>query len=107
MYLDRQLNDGKAHGWGICGIGLMPADKAMGTALSGQDNLYTLVTRASDGQRDARVIGSIVRYLYAPDNASDVFDVLVDERTRIVSLTITEGGFNLDAGSGPVPRRHP
>jgi mannitol 2-dehydrogenase len=100
MYLDRLLNDGEALDWGICGIGLMPADKAMGTALSGQDNLYTLVTRASDGQREARVIGSIVRYLYAPDNASDVFGVLVDERTRIVSLTITEGGYNLDAGSG-------
>lgn len=100
MYLDRLLNKGEGFDWGICGIGLMPSDQLMSDVLSRQDNLYTLVTRATNGQREARVIGSIVRCLYAPDQPDDVLDVLVDERTRIVSLTITEGGYNLDPVTG-------
>ena len=100
MYLDRLFEQGEALDWGICGIGLMPTDQAMSDTLSRQDNLYTLVTRATNGQRDVRVIGSIVRYLYAPRQPDDVLDVLVDERTRIVSLTITEGGYNLDPVTG-------
>jgi hypothetical protein len=72
----------------------------MDTAPTGHDNLSTLVTRASDGQREARVIGSIVRYLYATGNSSEVFHVLADERTRIVSVTVTGDGYDLDAGSG-------
>ncbi|MFD4529737.1 mannitol dehydrogenase family protein [Streptomyces sp. NPDC058470] len=100
MYLDRLLDKGEAFDWGICGIGLMPSDQVMSDVLSRQDNLYTLLTRATDGQREARVIGSIVRHLYAPGQPDDVLDVLVDERTRIVSLTITEGGYNLDPVTG-------
>jgi len=100
MYLDRLLNQGEGFDWGICGIGLLPADKLMADALARQDNLYTLVSRATSGRREARVIGSIVRHLYAPHRPDDVLDVLTDERTRIVSLTITEGGYNLDPVTG-------
>ncbi|MDX6350729.1 MAG: mannitol 2-dehydrogenase [Streptomyces sp.] len=100
MYLDRLLNKGDALDWGICGIGLLPTDQVMSDVMSRQDNLYTLVTRATNGRQEARVIGSIVRYLYAPHQPDDVLDVLVDERTRIVSLTITEGGYNLDPVTG-------
>ncbi|WP_406462138.1 mannitol dehydrogenase family protein [Streptomyces sp. NBC_01622] len=100
MYLDHLLNKGEGFEWGICGIGLMPTDQVMSEVLSRQDNLYTLVTRATNGEREAQVIGSIVRCLYAPDQPDDVLDVLVDERTRIVSLTITEGGYNLDPVTG-------
>ena len=45
MYLDRLMNLGLALDWGICGVGVMPADEAMRDALSGQDGLYTLVMR--------------------------------------------------------------
>jgi mannitol 2-dehydrogenase len=38
----------------------------------------------------------VVELLFAPDDPQAVVDRLVDERTRIVSLTITEGGYDLD-----------
>ena len=107
MYLDRLLAAGEDRDWGICGVGLLPADAGMRDVLSRQDNLYTLVTKAPDGQREARVIGSLVRYLYAPDDPQQVLDVLIDERTRIVSLTITEGGYNIDAVTGEFDPGHP
>ncbi|MDX6243590.1 MAG: mannitol 2-dehydrogenase [Frankiales bacterium] len=100
MYGDRLMNDGKALDWGICGVGVMPSDLAMRDALDAQDCLYTVVVKHADGRLEPRVIGSIVRYLYAPDDPEAVLTVLADERTRIVSLTVTEGGYNVDPVTG-------
>lgn len=100
MYVDSLLNAAGAPGWGICGIGVMPADGAMQQVLDAQDHLYTLVQKHSGGDYEARVIGSIVDYLYAPDDAEAVVSRLADDATRIVSLTITEGGYALDDVTG-------
>jgi len=70
MYLDRLMNRGLALDWGICGVGVMPGDKARRDALCGQDGLYTLVLRHGPGRLDARIIGSIVEYLFAPMSPS-------------------------------------
>jgi len=100
MYLDRLMNRGEALDWGICGVGLMPFDERMRDALDSQDGLYTLVLKAPDGSRDARVIGSIIRYLYAPDSPEGVLEMMADPDVRIVSLTVTEGGYNIDHVTG-------
>ena len=96
MYIDRLLEQGKATQWGICGVGVMPADRKMADVLDAQDGLYTLLVENPDGTRDARVIGSIVDYRYAPDDPEAVIELLAAPSTRIVSLTITEGGYNVD-----------
>ncbi|EUA50825.1 NADP oxidoreductase [Mycobacterium xenopi 3993] len=64
--------------------------------LRAQDGLYTLVLANPDGSRDARVIGSIVDYRYAPEDWEGAIDVLAAPSTRIVSMTITEGGYSPD-----------
>src|ERR1041384_8613999 len=69
MYLDRLMNDGKALDWGICGVGVLPSDRRMADAMTAQDGLYTLVVKHPDGTLEPRVIGSIVDYLFAPDDA--------------------------------------
>ncbi len=99
MYVDRILNAGNRE-WSICGVGVLPFDSAMRDVLASQDNLYTLVTRAPDGGAEARVIGSITQYLFAPDDPGAVLAKLVDPRTRIVSLTITEGGYSINDATG-------
>ncbi|WP_226080240.1 mannitol dehydrogenase family protein [Mycetocola spongiae] len=95
MYLDRLLAAGEDPGWGICGVGVMPGDARMRDVLAAQDNLYTLVLKAGDGGLEARVIGSIARFLYAPDDPEAVLRALAAPGTRIVSLTVTEGGYRL------------
>src|ERR1700687_2775183 len=97
MYIDRLLEKGLASQWGICGVGVMPADRKMADVLDAQDGLYTLLLENPDGSRDARVIGSIVDYRYAPDDPEAVIELLAAPSTRIISLTITEGGYNIDA----------
>ena len=96
MYHDRLMNRGEALDWGICGVGVMPGDERMRDVLRAQDGLYTLIEKHPDGSRDARVIGSITEYLFAPEDPEAVIEKLADPATRIVSLTITEGGYNLD-----------
>ena len=100
MYVDQLMNVGKALDWGICGVGVMASDQRMRDALKSQDCLYTLVTKHADGQYDARVIGSIVDYLYAPDDPERVIELMAASTTRIVSLTITEGGYNFHHVTG-------
>ena len=100
MYHDRLLSEGTAPDWGICGVGVMPADRRMKQVLRAQDGLYTLVLKHSDGTYEPRVIGSIVEYLYAPDDPEAVIEKMAAPTTRIVSLTITEGGYNINDVTG-------
>jgi mannitol 2-dehydrogenase len=93
MYIDRLLRQGLAHEWGICGVGVMPGDWTMRDVLTDQDGLYTLILEKPDGSRDAHVIGSIIDYRYAPDDPESALEMLAAPTTRIISLTITEGGY--------------
>jgi mannitol 2-dehydrogenase len=102
MYHDRLMNEGKGLEYGICGVGVMPGDRAMKDALDAQDGLYTLVVKHADGTLEPRVVGSIVEYLFAPDDPEAVIEKLASETTRIVSLTVTEGGYHLDHVTGEV-----
>uniref|UniRef100_UPI002869D42A mannitol dehydrogenase family protein n=1 Tax=Deinococcus sp. TaxID=47478 RepID=UPI002869D42A len=100
MYLDRLLNTGQGHEWGICGVGVLPHDARMRDVLREQDNLYTLLTKAPDGAEEARVIGAIHEFLFAPDDPEAVIEKLAHPNTRIVSLTVTEGGYSLNNVTG-------
>lgn len=92
-YVELLLRQGLATDWGICGVGVMPADCTMRDVLSDQDGLYTLLLEHPDGTRGAQVIGSIIDYRYAPDDPESVLAVLTAPTTKIISLTITEGGY--------------
>jgi mannitol 2-dehydrogenase len=100
LTIDTLLKQGLAQDWGIIGVGLLQSDKRMFEALIPQDCLYTLVTKHPDGQIQYQVIGSIIEYLYAPENSDLVLARLVDPKIRIVSLTITEGGYSFDRVTG-------
>ncbi len=102
VYTDDLLGQGGASEWGICGVGLRPEDKPMRDALVPQDCLYTVMTRSADGD-EARVISSLIWYLFAPEQEQAVRNALASPQTRIVSLTITEGGYGLDAAGRPSP----
>ncbi len=100
MYIDTLMNTGAAMDWGICGVGLQPSNARIRDVLAAQDGLYTLVLRHGDGTWDARVIGSITEFLFAPDDPGAAIEKIAAPGTRIVSLTITEGGYNLDDVTG-------
>ncbi|MFD2795220.1 mannitol dehydrogenase family protein [Promicromonospora vindobonensis] len=111
MYVDRLLRDpaqfDAARSWGICGVGVLPSDARMRDALRSQDHEFTLVERHPDGSAPATRIGSIVEYLHAPDELDAVLERLADPGVRIVSLTITEGGYNINDVTGEFDTTNP
>ena len=115
MYIDRLMREGLKSGapgstgpgapgtcldWGICGVGLLPGDARMRDALASQDHTYTLTLKHPDGHHESSVIGSIHDYLFAPDDPEAVLRLMAAPATRIVSLTVTEGGYNIDDATG-------
>jgi len=100
MYLDALMNQGKALDWGITGVGVQPQDRRMREVMSLQHCLYTLVLKHPDGALEPRVIGSIVDYLYAPEEPKAVLSRMANQAVRIVSLTITEGGYHVNQVTG-------
>lgn len=107
MYVDALMNEGESLDWGICGIGVLPADRRMQQVLTDQEGLYTLVVKRPDGSLHPRVVGSIVEYLFAPDSPEAVIEKMAAESTRIVSLTITEGGYTIDQVTGEFDAQDP
>lgn len=99
LYVDRMMEATGDLAWGICGVGVLPADRAMKEALHAQDCLYTLVEKGGDGSRRVRIVGAIVEYLFAPEEPGAVIERMAAESTRVVSLTITEGGYVIDPRS--------
>ncbi|WP_329244679.1 mannitol dehydrogenase family protein [Actinoallomurus sp. NBC_01490] len=100
MYLDALFRESGAGGFAIVGVGVRPEDEPMRDALREQSTLYTLVEKEADRPPRPRVIGSMVDYLFAPDDPEAVLTALTDPATRIVSLTITEGGYHLNQSTG-------
>jgi len=102
LYIDRCLHLPGQHGWGIVGVGLGdgPDKRDKARAFTAQNGLYTLTEYAPDGGVETRVIGALLDYLHAPTQTEAVLDRLAHPNTRIVSLTITEGGYNLDEATG-------
>ncbi|MCW2855506.1 MAG: Mannitol dehydrogenase domain [Marmoricola sp.] len=98
-YIDDALAAGET-GWAICGVGLLPEDRAILDSLRNQGCIYTRTVKHADGTWSPRLIGSIIEVLSAPDDPSVVLDRLDNPTVRIVSMTITEGGYLIDEQTG-------
>jgi mannitol 2-dehydrogenase len=105
VYLDDLMNRGEALDWGIIGAGVTPFDSAMRDRLAGQDYLTTLIEQDENG-RSVRVIGSMIDFI-APANVPALLNWLADPQIRIVSLTITEGGYFINPATGAFDADHP
>ena len=99
-YTDALMNQGRDLDWSICGIGLRPEDRKARDDLASQDYLYTLFELGDGDDTQSRVIASISDMLVAEDGIQAVIDKLASPHIRIVSLTITEGGYCIDDSTG-------
>lgn len=106
VYLDELLHDADQRQWGYCGVNLLKHDARMRDVLQAQEGLYTVIERSAAGDW-ARVIGSMPGYLYAPDNPEAVLEKMAAPACRIVTLTITEGGYYVNEGTGAFNADHP
>lgn len=104
VYLDDLFNSGRDHDWALVGAGVLPSDAEMREILAGQDFLTTVVEQEAESSK-ARVTGSMAGFL-DPDDRAAMIDRMAEPAIRIVSMTITEGGYFVDA-SGRFDPAHP
>jgi fructuronate reductase/mannitol 2-dehydrogenase len=97
MYFDDLAEHGVSTDWGVTGVSLR--HRRMKDALAPQDGLFTVVERGTRGDR-ARVLGPLRRQLFAPEERERVLAALSDERTRLVTLTVTGSGYNVAPETG-------
>ncbi|MET1412414.1 mannitol dehydrogenase family protein [Roseibium sp. HPY-6] len=104
VYLNKLFELGESHDWAIVGAGLMPYDEAMRERLQKQDWLTTIVELDPDGL-SAQVCASMIDFVEVDPAA--LIDRLCQSEIRIVSLTITEGGYFVDPNTGGFDVSHP
>jgi mannitol 2-dehydrogenase len=96
-YMDVLASEHGQTDWGIVGVGVRSFDKPMNTVMKAQNGLYTLVTKGTDETDvNVRIIGSLIRYIFVPDEPENALAVLIHPNTKIVSMTVTESGYDLD-----------
>jgi mannitol 2-dehydrogenase len=106
VYLDDLFAKGLGHDWSILGAGVREGDARMREALKAQDCLSTVIELDPNG-KSARRIGSMIDFLPVdPDNAS-LITAMSRPEIRIVSLTVTEGGYFIDPATGRFDPRAP
>ncbi|WP_425483623.1 mannitol dehydrogenase family protein [Halovulum dunhuangense] len=105
-YTHRLMQEGLAQDWAILGAGVRPYDAAMRERLLAQDCLTTLIELAPD-HRAAEVTGAMIDYLPIEEGNGPLVRAMADPRIRIVSLTVTEGGYYIDPVSGCFDAGHP
>lgn len=104
VYLDRLFGMGRDHDFAVRGAGVRPADAQMRERLAAQDFLTTVVELDPSGL-SARVIGSMIDF--APVEPGAVIAAMADPAIRIVSTTVTEGGYYVDAKTDGFAADHP
>ena len=104
IYLDKLFALGEDHDWALIGAGVRPHDAALRADLNKQDWLTTVVD-LDPGGLTARICGSMIDYTEIDPAA--LIETLTQQEIRIVSLTVTEGGYFVDAKTGGFDASHP
>lgn len=92
----RQKYPGKYKNWCITGICLMPSDRELIRSLKEQDYLYILKMCAANGEERVQVIDCMKEIWYGEEHRALIIDRIAHQATKVISFTITEGGYNMD-----------
>ncbi|MFI3287132.1 MAG: mannitol dehydrogenase family protein [Rikenellaceae bacterium] len=95
-YTNRLLSKTQSEEWGICGAMIMPGDEALYSKLKKQDGIYSLTVCGRDGQNETEFIGSLTELLWSGVESKAIIEKVASSDVKIITLTITEGGYNLE-----------
>ncbi len=106
VYLDDLFALGLDHDWAITGAGVREGDARMRDVLARQDYLFSVIER-SPGKVHARIIGAMTGFVRVVAGNGPLIAAMTDPAIRIVSLTVTEGGYYIDPKTGTFGPDHP
>ena len=99
VYLDDLFALGESHDWAILGAGVRAGDARMREAMLAQDCLSTIIELDPSG-RSARRVGAMTGFIAVQDDNAALIAAMADPTIRIVSLTVTEGGYFVNSATG-------
>jgi mannitol 2-dehydrogenase len=99
VYLDDLFAMGESMDWAIIGGGVRPADAVTREALRAQDYLSTVIELDPKG-KSARRIGAMIDFAPIEMNNASLIAAMSRPEIRIVSLTVTEGGYFIAPDTG-------
>lgn len=106
VYLDDLFAMGLAQDWAILGAGVREGDARMRAAMLAQDCLSSIIELDPKG-KSARRVGAMIGFVEVqPDNAA-LIAAMAKPEIRIVSLTVTEGGYFIDPATGQFDPKAP
>ncbi len=105
-YLHRLMQQGQAQDWAILGAGVRAYDAVMRERLLAQDCLTTLIELDPSGT-SAEVTGAMLDYVGIAKGNAPLIEAMADPAIRIVSLTVTEGGYYTDPVTAGFDAGHP
>lgn len=91
-YTHRLMDQGLAHDWAILGAGVRPSDAAQREKMLEQDCLTTLIELAPS-RKSAEVTAAMIGYIPVSGENAPLIAHMAEASVRIVSLTVTEGGY--------------
>ena len=103
VYLHRLFEMNLDRDWAIIGAGVTKYDDAMRNKLAPQDWLTTVV-ELDPKQLSATITGAMIDFIEI--NAHAIIDAMAKPEIRIVSLTVTEGGYYVNAETGGFDLSH-
>ena len=105
VYLDDLFNIGADLDWALVGAGVRGPDVDMRAKLEAQDWLTTVVEQEA-GQSTVRVTGAMIGFV-PPFDVEAMLSTLAKPEIRIVSLTVTEGGYYISPATQRFDPTHP
>ena len=106
-YLHRLMQKGDALDWAIVGAGVQEYDIQMKEKLQSQDFLTTLIELNPEGNPSYEIVGGMIDYIPIEVGNRPLVEAMADPQIRIVSLTVTEGGYFIDSSTGKINLDHP
>ena len=95
----QKLRDRQPEGYGdlgICGVSILPGDIPFVEKFHSQDCLYFVQTFTTEGTMEECLVSAVRALLHPAFHYQDILDRIADAGTRVISFTITEGGYNVD-----------
>jgi mannitol 2-dehydrogenase len=105
-YMHRLMQKGKDLSWAIIGSGVTVYDITMREKLASQNFLTTLIELDPEGNQSCEIVGPMIDYVPVEKNNQSLIQAMTQPKIRIVSLTVTEGGYFINE-KGELTLDHP
>lgn len=99
-YTSLLLENEDQQNWGICGAMILPSDERLYKALKGQGGEYTLTVCGHNGEDTAYRLGTLNELYWGMEDSERIINKIADKDIKIITLTITEGGYNIEKATG-------